>query len=72
MFQNTPLTVQQAPESEDVYWENCEIQYNIGRVIGLWVAVIILIFISLGALVGMDYGQNYLLVNYPELSQNIF
>ena len=58
------MKIQKAAEPEDVYWKNAEKPYNYLISIGIGSIAAFIVCLTLGVLIGIDYGQNYLKTNY--------
>lgn len=49
------MTIQAAPEPSDLMWKNCEELYNPWRVLFIEFAVVLLIGVGFGLVVGLEY-----------------
>ncbi|CAD8083229.1 unnamed protein product [Paramecium sonneborni] len=64
-FKNNLISIQRAPEPDDIFWENCGIENSIKikRKFISWFVVLVLLGISFATLYGLEYLQNEYLSN---------
>jgi hypothetical protein len=65
VFKGSIPEIIRAPEPTDIIWENCEQKESLMRMLAIYIVTFILILVSLGIMVGLEFGQSSLKTSTP-------